>query len=364
MASNQTIEVGRDFGKELAERPRAAAQAALNPDRYADTPLPQAGVDQLQYDAQKNGFVAAIAAGFASAGSVFMANALSPRFRNALGVSGKAALVVTPSAGAFFLNSLQTVDRAIKDPDAYRQGGASAPTSMLAASPQSSLTLWQTMCNTIYYHPFKTIVAIASPLYAGIFYRESTQKTTRDMLLSQRLIHTRVYGQMVAVLTTVGVMSFCKFMDDYGEYRLVGGVVTRTKDKVNPYRSMYEDGGAEAESRGKGSRRTAAAAAATAGVTGAPSSTASADKAMLAAMEQRRAEEEKRIEDEFYASRAGAWNFMVPLLYAPLLPMIRLGLRNRVPPERITHISLGVIGVALAHAGTIMFSDSSVAMRK
>ena len=57
MASNQTIEVGRDFGKELAERPRAAAQAALNPDRYADTPLPQAGVDQLQYDAQKNGFV-------------------------------------------------------------------------------------------------------------------------------------------------------------------------------------------------------------------------------------------------------------------------------------------------------------------
>ena len=63
------------------------------------------------------------------------------------------------------------MDRAIEDPDAYRQGGASAPTSMLAASPQSSLTLWQTMCNTIYYHPFKTIVAIASPLYAGgIFY--------------------------------------------------------------------------------------------------------------------------------------------------------------------------------------------------
>ena len=91
---------------------------------------------------------------------------------------------------------------------------------------------------------------------------------------------------------------------------------------------------------------------ATAGVTGAPSSTASADKAMLAAMEQRRAEEEKRIEDEFYASRAGTYG---PLLYAPLLPMIRLGLRNRVPPERITYIS-GVIGVALAHAGTIMFS--------
>ena len=54
---------------------------------------------------------------------------------------------------------------------------------------------------------------------------------------------------------------------------------------------------------------------------------------------------------------------MVPLLYAPLLPTTALN-TNRVPPERITHISLGVIGVALAHAGTIMFSDSSVAMRK
>ena len=37
----------------------------------------------------------------------------------------------------------------------------------------------------------------------------------------------------------------------------------------------------------------------------------------------------------------------VPLLYAPLLPVLRIGLRNRVPPERLTQLTLGVIGIAV-----------------
>ena len=49
----------------------------------------------------------------------------------------------------------------------------------------------------------KMICGIALPSYAALFYKESTNPATRDMLLSQRLIHTRVYGQMIAVLSAV-----------------------------------------------------------------------------------------------------------------------------------------------------------------
>ena len=49
---------------------------------------------------------------------------------------------------------------------------------------------------------------------------------------------------------------------------------------------------------------------------------------------------------------------MVPLLYAPLLPLIRLGLRQN-PPLRDAVFGAAV-GTALLHAGYIMFGDSSV----
>ena len=37
---------------------------------------------------------------------------------------------------------------------------------------------------------------------------------------------------------------------------------------------------------------------------------------------------------------------------------------GRVPPERLTQLTLGVIAVALGHAGSYMFTDSSVALRR
>ena len=55
---------------------------------------------------------------------------------------------------------------------------------------------------------------------------------------------------------------------------------------------------------------------------------------------------------------------MVPLFYAPIVPLMRVMLRGRVPTERLTQMTLGVIAVGLAHAGSIMFSDSSVAYRR
>lgn len=50
--------------------------------------------------------------------------------------------------------------------------------------------------------------------------------------------------------------------------------------------------------------------------------------------------------------------FSVPIMYAPLLPLIRVSLRHN-PPLR-DKVFAGSILVALFHAGVVMSSDSSV----
>ena len=205
-SSDATPLSGREYGRELTERPRATAEAALNPPRYSPRPLSEEGVQIVAADAQRTGATALVATGLLSSGAVFLANTLSPRFRGALGVSGKVALVVTPTLGAFSVSSLQTMTSAQKDPEEYMRKRAASHASSAVPSQaqqprQTSLALWQMACNTVYNNPFKTIIGIAAPIYGGLFYKESTNAATKDMLLSQRLIHTRVYGQMVAVLS-------------------------------------------------------------------------------------------------------------------------------------------------------------------
>jgi len=48
------------------------------------------------------------------------------------------------------------------------------------------------------------------------------------------------------------------------------------------------------------------------------------------------------------------------LLYAPVLPLIRIGLRGRLPQKQIDVIFGASVLTALAHAGYIMGNDSSV----
>ena len=68
-----------------------------------------------------------------------------------------------------------------------------------------------------------------------------------------------------------------------------------------------------------------------------------------------RAEELRAINE---ARKQRSTQMMVPLLYAPLLPLVRLGLR-RNPPLRNAAFAT-CLAVALGHAGYIMFADSSV----
>ena len=52
------------------------------------------------------------------------------------------------------------------------------------------------------------------------------------------------------------------------------------------------------------------------------------------------------------------WKLIVPLLYAPMLPLIRIGLRHK-PDLRVKAYG-AAIAAGLAHAGYVMGQDSSV----
>mmetsp|Transcript_43410 Transcript_43410/g.72174 ORF Transcript_43410/g.72174 Transcript_43410/m.72174 type:complete len:308 (-) Transcript_43410:292-1215(-) len=296
----------RAKGKELHERPRAIAQQMLQPDRLPSRALGWEEREVIAVDARRSGFLAAFAAGVVSSAVVFAANTLSPRFRSALGVSGKAALVVTPTAGSFFLSSHLIVAKATTDPSNYLN--RSTQTAESGAVSRQSLAAWQVAANAVYQNPFKTIFGMVIPLYSVIFYAESTNPATANMLLSQRLIHTRVYGQAIAILSTIVVMGFCETMKEQGPY-----TVAEDRSSIS------------VTSRAQG-----------------------LDAADRLAVD---------LESDGGMS---SYNLLVPLLYAPLLPLLVITLRNRVQRKTLHCIVGGTILVALTHAGSIMFSDSSV----
>uniref|UniRef100_A0A7S3FHY7 Uncharacterized protein n=1 Tax=Haptolina ericina TaxID=156174 RepID=A0A7S3FHY7_9EUKA len=144
------------------------------------------------------------------------------------------------------------------------------------------------------------------------------------MLLSQRLIHTRVYGQFIAISATIAVMLFGESMKTDGFY-VIGpdGRVARSNHvqttKMRHWYSMSTD-----------ERKALDAEAATEGGDG---------------------------------STGPNYDLLVPLLYAPLLPLMVVGLRGRVQKETLTKIVGGTIFVALAHAGSIMFTDKTITMQ-
>ena len=347
----------------MHERPRATAQEALNPKQYRDQPLTREEVSYVGEQSGRNGLVAAIATGFVSSGAVYLANELSPKFRGALGVSGKMALVVTPTAGAFFLKSHLTVAEARADPDKFVSGKPTG--ARQTQQQQSSLSLFQTASNFVYFNPFKTIGAIALPLYGYIFHKESTSAATAMLPLSQRLIHTRVYGQMVAVLTTCGVMGFVKSMDAEGPFRIKDGHVVRGVSSHGANAAFYESVGLKPPAPRAGSVKGGAALAAPADGAEAPAKEERAARAARAEQaEARRLQAEREAAEEEAERQGQGYGLLVPLLYAPLVPLMRVGLRGRVSTERLTQLTLGVIGVALAHAGSYMFTDSSVAVRR
>ena len=164
-------------------------------------------------------------------------------------------------------------------------------------------------------------------------------------------MRVRTDGQAIAVLSAVSVMGFVKSMDAEGPYRVKDGYIVRgtsfARNAVNPYYAELGLMPPKPKDKNGGSSADAAEA-----------------EERAARAEARRLEAEEAAEAQRVDSFGGGYGLLVPLLYAPIVPLMRVGLRGRVSTERLTQLTLGVIAVALAHAGSYMFADSSVAIRR
>jgi hypothetical protein len=74
------------------------------------------------------------------------------------------------------------------------------------------------------------------------------------------------------------------------------------------------------------------------------------------------AQQQQRGNQAFQAPQKREMNYQIlmPLVYAPLLPLIRIGMRGRFPQSTIDKAFGAGVFLALGHAGYIMASDSSV----
>jgi len=54
------------------------------------------------------------------------------------------------------------------------------------------------------------------------------------------------------------------------------------------------------------------------------------------------------------------YQLFIPLLFGPLLPLIQIGFRGKLPQHQINYIYFTGLTAALGHAGYVMVKDSSM----
>ena len=70
--------------------------------------------------------------------------------------------------------------------------------------------------------------------------------------------------------------------------------------------------------------------------------------------EAREARRRRAAEREKAFKRQPNWNVIAPLFYAPVVPLMRIGLRGRVPQQTLDRLTGGALLVMLSHAGYMM----------
>ncbi|KAF0699616.1 Aste57867_9832 [Aphanomyces stellatus] len=145
------------------------------------------------------------------------ANHYSPTFRARLGVSGKVGLAVMSGIAAFAITAEQDLLRGSRNPDQYIQAlhhGGSA-TNATEERSTKALPLWQQAANYVHDYPFRTIACTAVPLVGLIFLE---QNRNPNIQFSQKIMHTRIYGQGTSVVLLLSTMALYDYMSRRGPF--------------------------------------------------------------------------------------------------------------------------------------------------
>ncbi|KAF0686684.1 Aste57867_21526 [Aphanomyces stellatus] len=166
------------------------------------------------------GLQAAAVASTVAGVAVVAANHFSPTFRHRLGVSGKTSFVAMSGLAAFSIAAEQDLLRAGRNPSEYiaRVKGGHHVTTVGArphAAIEHMLPLWQQAANFVHDHPFRTVASTALPLVGAIYYE---QNKNPNIHLSQKIMHTRIYGQGTCVVLLLSTMAIYDYMSKRGPY--------------------------------------------------------------------------------------------------------------------------------------------------
>lgn len=165
--------------------------------------------DKVIEYSQHKGLQAATITGVLASGAVYAAHHFSPLFRTRTNVSARVALAVSPAFFAYIATTESTMVNASRDPEAY----GIFPAGHVAAAPtqtRKTLAWYHKAANAAYQHPFGLIGGAGIPAVGAIFWAQS--KDANHLKFSQKVMHTRVLGQMTILGVLVGTMAFRDWM--------------------------------------------------------------------------------------------------------------------------------------------------------
>lgn len=187
---------------------RVAAENRPNDDRRSHA-FTESDIEKLVLsEAKREG---ALVAGYSlatSGSAVLAANTWSPTFRSRLGVSGKFALVVMPTLGLTALAIEQFIVGAKRDKQTFLDNYLGYEVRKeSAAKSHAKLALWKRAANTVYEYPYYTLGLTGTAAVGTVFSLQPKQ-----LSLQQKILHSRVMGQMSVLGILCGVMGFMDFM--------------------------------------------------------------------------------------------------------------------------------------------------------
>ncbi|OQR88286.1 hypothetical protein ACHHYP_06982 [Achlya hypogyna] len=144
---------------------------------------------------------------------VYAANQTSATFRNRLGLSGKLGFVAMAGLAGFFIAGEQDLLKGSRNPDAYI--AELEGKTVVAETKRSSLGLHHRLANYVYDNPFRSLALTAAPL-VGVIYLD--QRRNANIQFSQKIMHTRIYGQGACVVLLLSTMAFHDWMSKRGHF--------------------------------------------------------------------------------------------------------------------------------------------------
>jgi hypothetical protein len=196
------------------ERERFRAMKQVADERPRHDPRGQRFTDeQVEELVMNSAYVEGVKAGGMSlaifGSAAYAANVLSPTFRSRLGPSGKMAVVVMPVLGFTAVSIELFITSAKRD----RQGfldhhlGFKAPIDDDGEFDESVLSAPKRFANLVYEYPYRTLILTGTAAVGTVF---SLQP--KELSLQQKILHSRVMGQMSVLGILCSIMGFMDFM--------------------------------------------------------------------------------------------------------------------------------------------------------